>query len=190
MGWEVLVIPIIGVAVWIISTVIRSAEEAKRGGPPAAKKRPEKVTDLDRFLREVKRRREPSEGEEPRPRRVEREAEDERIERRRPRPSPPSAVVEEAIEAIPVVIPVEAVPVAQPFSAAPVMRTIEAPPLPTMPSEKSAAPLQQQREQVAAAGLKELLQSRDGLRKAMILREVLGPPLARRAGRFPRGSSS
>jgi hypothetical protein len=189
MGWEVLVIPIIGVAVWIISTVIRGAEEAKRGGPPPGRKRPEKVTDLDRFLRDVQRRREAAEREERRPSRVEREEEEERIERRRPqlRPSQTAPVVEEAI---PVVIPVEPVPVAQPVVVAPVLRTIEAPPLPVMAAPVGPAPSPPRRPPVvAAAGVRELLRSRDGLRKVMILREVLGPPLALRRGRFPGASS-
>jgi hypothetical protein len=187
MGWEVLVIPIIGVAVWIISTVLRGAEEAKRGAQPGRKK-PEKVTDLDRFLREVQRRRESAEREEQRSRQVEREEEEERVERRpRPQPSRPAPVVEEAI---PVVIPVEAVAVAPPIVAAPVLRTIEAPPLPVMLAEPAPAPPTTPRRQpVAAAGLREMLRSRDGLRKVMILREVLGPPLALRRRRFP-GSPS
>ena len=183
MGWEVLVIPIIGVAVWIISTLIRGAEEAKQA-KAAERKRPEKVTDVDRFLREVQRRRQEAEREEQRPQRVEleEEEEEERVQRRQPRPrakwrTPPGE------EDIPTVIPVEPVPLAQPVSAVslvPVMRTVEAPPLPVMPADTSPASLPAPPESRALVGLRELLRSRDGLRKALILREVLGPPLARR----------
>ncbi len=160
MGWEVLVIPIIGVAVWIISTLLRSAEEAKRAAPPARKKG-EKATDLDRFLREVQRRREAAEREEQRPRHEQREGED-RARRQRPRRTPARE------EAIPVVAAVEVVPVAQPVVAAP----------PVALAEQSPAP--PRRRPPAPAGLREVLRDRDAVRKAMILREILGPPLARR----------
>ena len=35
-------------------------------------------------------------------------------------------------------------------------------------------------QSITRAGLRQLLQSREGLRRAMILQEVLGPPVARR----------
>jgi hypothetical protein len=162
MGWEILVIPIIGVAVWIISTLARSAEEAKRGAPPRQKG--EKVTDLDRFLREVQRRREAAER---------REDDEERTERRRqpPRRPPPVEEVAPVVEVVPVALPVTAAP----------MRVLEAPPLPVLPAQPVAPPPPPPRAEAAASsGLRELLRGRDGLRKAMILREVLGPPLARR----------
>jgi hypothetical protein len=184
MGWEILVIPIIGVAVWIISTLIRGSEDAKRG-ESAPRKRPEKVTDLDRFLREVQRRREAAEREEQLPRRLEPE-EEERVQRR-PQP-PPGRRPPPDEEAIAVVIPVEAVAVPPPLPAAPVLRTIAAPPLPVWLADPASAPEPRRRESAAPAGLRDLLRSRDGLRTAMILREVLGPPLALRgAPRPPHG---
>jgi hypothetical protein len=181
MGWEVLVIPIIGVAVWIISTLLRNAEDAKQVKPDGGK-RPEKVTDLDRFLREVKRRQE-SEREEKRPRRVRREEDEEdRVERRQSQPRAIRRMPSEE-EDIPTVLPVEAVPLAEPVSLVPVMRTVEAPPLPVMPADTSPASLPARPESRALVGLRELLCSREGIRKALILREVLGPPLARRSAR-------
>ena len=162
MGWEVLVIPIIGVAVWIISTLIRGAEEAKRA-KPAARKRPQKVTDLDRFLRDVQRRREAAEREEERPRRVEREEEqEERVERRRePMPRARRRTLP-AQEEIVVVLPAEVVPLAEPVSLVPVMRTVEAPPLPVMPADTSPGSLPPRPESRSLVGLRELLRSRDG----------------------------
>jgi hypothetical protein len=168
MGWEILVIPIIGVAVWVISALIRGSEEAKRG-EPAPRKRPEKVTDLDRFLREVQRRREAAEREEPRPRRAEPAVE----ERAESRPPPPARRPPPREAAVEVVVPVETVVVARPAPAAPVP-----------PAEPEPAP-PRGRERAAPVGLRGLLRSRDGLRTAMILREVLGPPLALRGPARP-----
>jgi hypothetical protein len=154
MGWEILIIPIIGVAVWIISTVIRGAEEAKKSVPPQ-RKRPEKGDDLDRF-REVQRRRRAAERAQERPRRVERD------------------------EEIPVVVPVEEVPLARPVVVVPpVIQTVAA-----VPPEPVTAALPPRPESPALAGLRQMLQSREAVRRAIILQEVLGPPLARR--RRPR----
>jgi hypothetical protein len=172
MPWELLVVPVIAVAVWIIGTLIRSAEQAK--GPEGAPRRqPEQVTDLDRFLREVNRRRQarqPRDEEEPTA----------RVERREPprRPAPPPPPP----EVIPVVLPVAEVVVAQPAPAAPTLRVHEAPALPELPADKSARPLPERPESAALASLRKLLRSRDGLRTAVVLQEVLGPPLSRRRG--------
>jgi hypothetical protein len=170
MGWEVLIIPIIGVAVWIISTLVRGAEEAKGNGPPrpAAQRRPERVTDLDRFLREVQRRkrgagREEEEAEE-RPQRAEREEEPPpRTERRResPRRTPPPPREEKVF----VPPPAAAVPAPPPVAPPAVVEEL----LPAAPPVAAGL-----------AGLRHLLRSREGLRTAVILQEVLGPPVSRR----------
>jgi hypothetical protein len=168
-GWEVLIVPILIVASWIIRTVMQNAEAAKQAGG----KKPEKVTDLDRFLREVNRRRKTAEREEERPRRAERTEERPRRAERRPAQSrakwstPPAADV-------PVALAVE------PVATAPVMAVLEAAPLPAMPADMSAPSLPPRPESAALVGIRALLRSRDGLRKAMILREVLGPPVSRR----------
>jgi hypothetical protein len=184
MPWEFLVIPIIAVAVWIISVMVRNTEEAKKPDR-ASPRKPEKVTDLDRFLREVQRRKQASEREEERPARAERRRE-----------SPRRAMPREE-EEIPVALPVDEVPTVEPVSVAPVMRIYEAPPLPStlappvlrvheapplpdMPVDTSAKSLPQAADSAAMVGLRELLQTRQGLRKAMILQEVLGLPVSRR----------
>jgi hypothetical protein len=179
MGWEVFIIPIIGVAVWIISTLLRGNEDAKKPGAGPAQRKGEKVTDLDRFLREVQRRKQSSErGTEQPPPPPERRREE------RPAPPPreePVAVVEVA-EPLLVATPMVTAPllVAEPMVAAHTMTVHEAPALRQMPVDVSARSLQRQPDSRALAGLRELLGSRDGLRKAMTLQAILGPPLARR----------
>jgi hypothetical protein len=63
MHWEVLIIPLIAVAVWLLGTIFRGAEEERqrnRARRPGEGARPPRrpVTDLDRFLEEARRRRE------------------------------------------------------------------------------------------------------------------------------------
>ncbi len=67
MHWEILIIPLIALGVWLLGTLFKNENEvAKRGprrpGSPAGRppgRRP--VTDLDRFLEEARRRREAEE---------------------------------------------------------------------------------------------------------------------------------
>src|SRR5436190_7348054 len=64
-GWEVLLILLVPVGVWVLSTLLRGEEKqpprgrTPAGGPHPAQRRP--VTDLDRFLEEARRRREAAE---------------------------------------------------------------------------------------------------------------------------------
>jgi hypothetical protein len=167
-GWEVLVIPIIGVAVWIIATLVRGAEEAKKAGGPAQRKG-EKMTDLDRFLREVKRRQKAAQTEAEEPARAE-----SRPQSRAKWRTPPRE------EEIPTVLPVEEVPTARLVPVAPQLRSVEAPPLPSLPAEPPSVSPPPRPQSPVLVGLRELLRTREGLCKAMILQEVLGPPLSRR----------
>ena len=68
MQWELLIIPLIAVGVWILGTLFKTGEEeiarkgARRPGSPSGRttgRRP--VTDLDRFLEDARRRREKEE---------------------------------------------------------------------------------------------------------------------------------
>ncbi len=168
--WEILIVPIIGVAVWIISTVIRSAEQGK-GPEGAPRRRPEQVTDLDRFLREVNRRRQARQREEE-------PAASAESGREPPRETAPPT---QTPEAIPVVLPVvEEVVVAQP---APTLRVHQAPPIVEIATEKSVSSLPEQRESASLASLRKLLRSPDGMRTAMMLQEVFGSPVSRRRAR-------
>jgi hypothetical protein len=69
MQWEVLIVPLIALGVWILSTLFKGEEDERVrqrrpgfDGAPGVPRRP--VTDLDRFLEEARRRRET--GERPR----------------------------------------------------------------------------------------------------------------------------
>src|SRR5947209_4681140 len=65
MHWEILIIPLIAVGVWLLGTIFRGVEEERqkarprRPGEGGPMRRP--VTDLDRFLEEARRRREAAE---------------------------------------------------------------------------------------------------------------------------------
>src|SRR6516164_3785374 len=69
MHWEILIIPLIALGVWILGTLFKGEDERnKRGarGPGGSVRRapPRRpVTDLDRFLEESRRRREAEERE-------------------------------------------------------------------------------------------------------------------------------
>jgi hypothetical protein len=60
--WEILIIPLIALGVWILGTLFKGEEEKLKargrqaGGPGRTPRRP--VTDLDRFLEDARRRRE------------------------------------------------------------------------------------------------------------------------------------
>src|SRR5436309_830911 len=65
MHWEIFLIPLIAMGVWLLGTIFRNAEEERarmarrppgEGGLRVPQRRP--VTDLDRFLEEARRRRE------------------------------------------------------------------------------------------------------------------------------------
>src|SRR5262249_53877723 len=84
MHWEVLIIPLIAIGVWVLSTIFKSVEDERQkerlrrgpgsqGGGPRPR-RP--VTDLDRFLEEARRRRQTAAQPRPEP-----------VQEVRPRPS-------------------------------------------------------------------------------------------------------
>jgi len=177
--WEILIIPIIGVGVWIISTLLRGEEDAKKKNGQRGQRKPEKATDLDRFLREVQRRRQEAERQPQRP-----QPEERREERSAsPREEPITVVVAEAQPVVVEAVPPTPVLVAEPIVTPSQLTVHAAPPLPptqTRPTDHLAGDLPGRPQSRALTGLLELLRSRDGLRMAMILQEVLGPPVARR----------
>lgn len=97
MRWEVFIIPLIALGVWILGTIFRNAEEERQklgalrlpGGGRGPTRRP--MTDLDKFLEDARRRREQLEKREP-PERKERPPQDRppapKTQRRREVPSP------------------------------------------------------------------------------------------------------
>lgn len=172
MHWEILIIPLIALGVWILGTLFKGEDERnKRGarGPGgsvrrAPSRRP--VTDLDRFLEESRRRREAEERERvlpvppPRPV-VSRPPLRERVAK--PRETPPRIA--------PAMPPQESPPVAVPV-ARPVEEPVaQAPPLPPAPPTRS-----QDRPSPILRHVRTLLSSPQSAGAAIVLREILDRP--------------
>jgi hypothetical protein len=190
--WEILVIPLIAVGVWVLGTIFRGAEDERQkaamrqrrpGGPAGPRPQRRPVTDLDRFLEEARRRREAAARPAPPPRPPEPRAPERRpllqreperptavtrrpepLARPAPPPPPPEAVVA-VRRAEPVVV--EAVPAPHPPPPAPPPAVVE-----VRARTATGAAIQ---DQVAA-----LLRSPRGAGAALVLTEILGPPLCRR----------
>src|SRR6516165_10363234 len=134
MHWEILIIPLIALGVWIIGTLFKSEDEKTKKGirsrnnlPARAPGRRPVTTDLDRFLEEARRRRESEERPKPPPvppparASVNRPPLRERPSRPRetPRLSPLPVRKEEVFDALPVPRPISPLPVAEPAPAPP-----------------------------------------------------------------------
>jgi hypothetical protein len=189
MHWEVLVVLVIALGVWIVSTLFKTDDTPK--GPPPRRPPPEgarypgsprpQVTDLNQFLADARRRREEGEGRRPPaaaqspPRPAPRPASQPARSRpggaaqSRPRPKPS-----------PVPVPVEVLPDPEPAAlAVPVtaegtapMRPVVPPPPPTAKREPS--PIIKQ--------VLGLLRAPQSAGTAFVLREILDAPLSRRTG--------
>ncbi len=204
MNWEVLVIPLIALGVWVVTSIFRVAEEQQKARPqrpadgPEGRKPRRQKTDLDRFL------------------------EDARARRQAPRPAPRPAPAEAPPPRRAAAAVLEALPVAEPFPltlsreqparppvgelrrpappvAQPVRQQPAAPPTAAVGAER--APTQNPQGEAAAAmvvivpptqpvgpppsvvKLKELLTNRQNLGAALMLGEVFGPPLCKRRRR-------
>jgi len=198
--WQIILgVFAVPVAVWILSSLLRAAEEERprvgpggRGPNPPRPRRP--ASDIESFLEEVnRRRREGTERqragvpvERPLPPPVRPRAPVPRAEPV-PRQPPPSAVpvLRPARVPVPTAEPVDVVVVAEsvrpapgrpgpapaPVHAAPVGRPFT----PTMGTARRVAP--------SLAQLMPLLRSPQGLRTAVLLQEIFGPPLCQRQGR-------
>jgi hypothetical protein len=130
--WEILIIPLIAVGVWILGSIFKGVEEERQkdrlrrpGGDGGMGPRPRRpVTDLDRFLEEARRRRQAA-GE------------------RRPEPTP--EVRERAPESPrPTVLPARPVPTrterprpAAPVKQTPAPRRVDDAPLPASPRRQT-----------------------------------------------------
>jgi hypothetical protein len=204
MHWEILIIPLIAVGVWVLGTIFRGAEDERqkaamrqrRPGGPYGPRPPQRrpATDLDRFLEEARRRREAAarpapppppppvaRPAEPRPaeRRPLRQREPERPQAvtRRPEPlAPPPPAPPEAIIAVRRAEPVvEARPPVVVVAAPAPSPPPAAPPVPVVEVRARTATGAAIQDQVAA-----LLRSPRGAGAAFVLTEILGPPLCRR----------
>lgn len=189
MHWEILIIPLIALGVWILGTLFKTGEDNKmkkgvrRPGNVSGRgsgRRP--VTDLDRFLEEARRRREAEErSKAPLPPPPARPTTT-RAPRRPtpPREMPPVATpVVRSVE-VPLAVSV-APPVVQPARAEPVAvaappRDVSPPlPLPPAPStgrEKAPSPILQQ--------VRSLLSKPQTVGTAFVLREIFDRPLCMR----------
>lgn len=172
------IIPVIAIAVWILSNLIRPEEKPKRElfpprrfPLPGMDQPPRPTSEVDRFLEEINRLRKKSEEarqseemEEPQaapppppPRPVE-----------RPRPVPP--VIE-------VVLPASIPTIRMAPAPVEVLDVLPAMPLPPPPP---IIPVPIRRGSPAVAQLQAMLQSPQSLRTAMLLQTVLEPPRCRK----------
>jgi len=191
MHWEILIIPLIALVVWILGTLFKSEDDrtkrgARRPGAPSGRapaRRP--VTDLDRFLEEARRRRESEEKRKapppppPRPV-VSRPPLSERPSRPRETPPRPSLRTEEVPVALPVARPVPqpatpreavveaALAVPRPQSVAEVASPPPAPPVPVTTRDTRPSPILQQ--------VRTLLSKPQTAGTAFVLREIFDRP--------------
>jgi hypothetical protein len=192
-GW---VIPVVAVVVWIIGSIWRNAEAAKKAqaaGPRPPQRPKARTSEIDRFLEEINRRRQaqaapPAVTEEPTPPKP--------VPQRprppvRPRPvaAKPKPVPRPATPpplGRPVVIEAEAVEIVVPprqEHKSPLASKIAAGELRASELLKSS-PAPRAYRSPALVQVMELLQSPQGFRSAVMLTEVLGPPRSRRRGRL------
>ena len=188
MHWEILIIPLIALGVWILSTLFKGGEDerlkrgARRPGDLSGRMPPRRpVTDLDRFLEEARQRREAEERRQaPPPPPPIRTAIARSPLRERPSQSREAPVARPAPTAIRKgEVPV-AIPVARPVSRPPVAELVllepadEAAPPPAPPTTRVArpSPIVQQ--------VRSLLSKPQTAGAAFVLREIFAPPLCRR----------
>jgi hypothetical protein len=187
MPWHVLLILLIPVAVVILSSLFRTAEQKNRRERPGAEvrtppRRP--TTDLDRFLEEARRRRQPPERREvpdgtevtlpakpPPPQRPQRQVPPVRPREARVPPRRTPVLMEEARPTSP------PIPFAQPAAVAEAVpaKVSDVPPPPpaqTTTRQQGVSPVRRQ--------VLQLLRAPRSAATAMVLHEVFGPPLCKR----------
>ncbi|HEY7315255.1 MAG TPA: hypothetical protein VH643_38335 [Gemmataceae bacterium] len=188
MHWEILIIPLIALGVWILGTLFKGGEDerlkrgARRPGDLSGRTPPRRpVTDLDRFLEEARQRREAEERRQAPPpppirtaiaRSPLRERPSQSREAPATRPAPTAIRKPEVPVAIPVARPVSKPPVAEPI----LLESADeaAPPPSTPPTTRVArpSPIVQQ--------VRSLLSKPQTAGTAFVLREIFSPPLCRR----------
>jgi hypothetical protein len=203
MDWKTFIIPVIGLAVWLLAQMMgrevnkrptrtpppkppeeepsaQSGPRWQRPAPPAPPAEPaprpqQTSAELERFLREVRRRQQAAT---PKPREV---------EVSRPQPTPRPVVLAPApvrpVQAAepprprPTVIP-EALPAPTSTLPTQTLPVLSAPPAPTTVSAPTSRP-----SSIAARQVRALVQSRHSLAAALVLREIFDKPLSRRPRR-------
>ena len=178
MHWEILIIPLIALGVWILGTLFKSEDEKTRksgrrlnsASPRPPVRRP--VTNLEQFLEEARRRREAEERAKAPPAPPPARAPISRppLRERPPRPAQTPRVAPAVIrrEEAPV-----AVPVARPVASAEVVEAAVPPLLaPYAPRPEQPSPIVQQ--------ARALLSKPQTAATAFVLREIFDRPLSRR----------
>jgi hypothetical protein len=183
LHWELLIIPLIALGVWIIGTLFKSEDDktrkgvARRGNVAGRQPGRRMVTDLDRFLEEARRRREPED-------RRKAAAPPARVPAPRPpvreRPSQPrdtprrvaSVVVQEEVAV--------ALPALQPIAAPPFAEPVASQPSPREPPPATPAPAAAPRLPPIPQQVRSLLSKPQTAATAFVLREIFDRPLCRR----------
>lgn len=168
MHWEILIIPLIALGVWILGALVKGEDDKTKkvvrrpgNGSSRAPRRPE--TDLQRFL-EATRRREAEETPKPPPPRP-------AIARAPLRPASRSKRRDELPVAVPLARPVAQAIVAEAVVATPV-RTEPSAPAPTTTRPTQSSPITQQ--------VLSLLSNPQTAATAFVLREIFDRPLSQR----------
>jgi hypothetical protein len=240
--WEVWVVPIIAIAVWILGSLMKGSEPERSDRPPGpggprpqpgepGATRPRSPGDLDKFLQEIQRRRRAAEERE-RPPQPQAERPPERTVERvplseqpapRPRPQQPARPVQappprrRPVRSVPDQpagpplarpvpeprrprVPAREVPAEPPLEVIPVPPRLRPPPTPApspsapvavvaeaVPQVEPAFPLTTRaRQSPALAQLGAFLKSPQSMRAAILLQEILGPPVYQRRQRGRR----
>lgn len=203
MHWEVLIVPLIALGVWVLGTLFKTDDDPRarpgqrrQGFGQGPTRRP--VSDLDRFLAEARRKRETGERPRPAPQptqaatppRPARSSTDaplaQRVRpptvpppQRQPAPTPPPQR-RRPEPTVPVARPAPA-PQPEPPTVEPIVAVVVEP-TPVVPERKPVAA--KPAVAPALAQVLAMLRSPGVARTAFVLREVLDPPLCRRPHRF------
>jgi hypothetical protein len=206
MRWEVFIIPLIALGVWILGTIFRNAEEERQklgarrqpGGGRGPTRRP--ATDLERFLEDARRTRKQLE------KRTQPEKQPPASRPPRPRRETPAPRPREVVIAVPVAeplpqpsrarpaemepMPAAVFPQAPPVTAAPVRVVAEAVIVPSPSATTRVAEVavaaavpvagRNRAAPTSRAQVIDLLRNPSTRAAALVLHEVLGPPLCRR----------
>ena len=181
MRWDIIIlIPIIALAVLILASVFRGEADKRRirqaSAPedesPAPSRPPEDRAGIDRFLQEIQARQRAREAERPAPILV-------TVPPAEPTaPETARGILRPPVRALPRAVPL-AIPVTEPSSesleVAVAAVAVEAPPPRPAPLPRAIP--------VGLAQFSSLLWSPSGLRTAVLMREILDPPLCRRRRR-------
>jgi hypothetical protein len=184
--WEILIIPLIALGVWILGTLFKTGEDEKLkkgvrrpGNLPGRGPSRRPVTDLDRFLEEARRRREaearPKPPPVPPPVRAPVARPPLRERPTRPREAPPrvAAPVIRTTE-VPVVRPVEQPPLVEPVLPVASIREATPPPPPAPIETRPAQP------SPILQHVRSLLSKPQTAGTAFVLREIFDRPLCLR----------